>query len=338
MASQGDARAAEPAEEWRNAGQYFTWKSTLPENNGRSTRVFYTCAGDAANPAILMLHGFPTSSFDFRDFITDLRTDYRVCTLDFPGYGVSDKPGDGYRYSLRDDARLVWYFVTSVVPLQDFVLFSHDRADSVSLDFLQLLQAAPKAPFRIRHQFLTNANLYLPLANLTDFQKAMLNPATSAAAVQALSPEQLAAGLGKTQYSPPLERGDPEVRALGYNFAYKDGIKAIPGTIQYLNERMKSENDFLDALARSAIPVTMIWGAHDMVSPVRVADYVWDRALKRRTAPAAYWLAPCANHYLLHDQHQAISTLVRLALSDNAPAAPHNLTDQACSPVLVDRH
>ena len=35
-----------------------------------------------------------------------------------------------------------------------------------------------------------------------------------------------------------------------------------------------------------------------MVSPVRVANYVWSTALKSRKAPASYWVLPCANHYL----------------------------------------
>lgn len=301
-------------------------------------QVFYACVGDAAKPTIVMLHGFPTSSYDFQAFIADLQPDYRVCTLDFPGYGVSDKPDGGYRYTLEDDAKLVWYFVTTVVPLREFILFSHDRADSVALNFLQLYQASANPPFRITDQFLTNANLYLPLANLTEFQKAMLDPNTSAAAVKSLTPERLAAGLGATQYSPPLGPTDPEVQALADNFAYQNGIAVIPATIQYLNERKQFEDAFLDALARSTVPVTMIWGVHDMVSPVRVADYVWSRALKPRAAPAAYWLAPCANHYLLHDQHQAIAQLVRLVLAGKPVTAPLNLTTDACTPVLVDQH
>jgi alpha-beta hydrolase superfamily lysophospholipase len=137
----GHAQAADPAEEWQASGRYFTWKSTLPENQGRVLQVFYTCMGDATMPAIVMLHGFPTSSFDFRPLIAALQPDYRICTLDFPGYGVSDKLAVGYRYSLSEDAQLVWDFVTTVVSLKEFILFSHDRGDSVALNFLQLYQA-----------------------------------------------------------------------------------------------------------------------------------------------------------------------------------------------------
>jgi pimeloyl-ACP methyl ester carboxylesterase len=309
------ANAISPAEEWQANGKSFTWQSTLPENQGRGVNIFYVCMGDEAKPAIVMIHGFPTSSFDFRPLITELQKDYRVCTLDFPGYGMSDKPGDNYHYALGEDAKLIWDFVTKVVPLKDFVLFSHDRGDSVALNFLQLYQAAEPAPFRITRQFLTNANMYLPLANLTDFQKAMLDPATSAAAARSTTPERLAVGVGATQYSPPLKPDDPEVRALAYNFAWQGGIQVIPGTIQYLNERRQFEVVFLEALSKSNVPVTLMWGIHDMVSPVRVADYVWSTALKPRNAPASFWLIPCANHYLVHDQTDDIAAVMRGELS-----------------------
>jgi len=65
---------------------------------------------------------------------------------------------------------------------------------------------------------------------------------------------------------------------------------------------------------------------------------VWDTALKPRKAAAAYWLVPCANHYLVHDQTQDIVRLMRAALGNEPPAAPHDLTTDPCAPVLVDRH
>ena len=85
-----------PAEEWQVGGKFFTWQSTLPENHARPVKIFYVCMGDEAKPAIVMIHGFPTSSFDFRPLMTELQKDYRVGTFDFPGYGMSDKPANNY--------------------------------------------------------------------------------------------------------------------------------------------------------------------------------------------------------------------------------------------------
>jgi pimeloyl-ACP methyl ester carboxylesterase len=323
-------------EKWRANGKYFSWQSTLPENHGRSVQIFSTCLGDPTKPAILLLHGFPTSSFDYHLLAENLKTDFRICTFDFPGYGLSDKPAADYRYSLRDDARLAWDFVTKIEPLKEFALVSHDRGDSVAFAFLQLVQAATNAPFRITHQFLTNGNVYLPLANLTEFQKRMLDPATSAAAVKNVNPTLLAAGMGQTTYTPGLRADDPEVRALANLFDYQSGIQVLPATIQYLNERKQFEVEFLETLSRSSIPATLIWGVHDMVSPVRVADHVWNTALKSRQVPAAYWLIPCANHYLQHDQPEALARIMRLSLGAKQPDAPYNLSGDACAPVLVE--
>jgi pimeloyl-ACP methyl ester carboxylesterase len=332
------AMAAQPAQQWQESGRYFDWVSPLPENHGRAVKVFYTCSGEPDRPTIVMVHGFPTSSFDFRPMFELLKTDFHVCALDFPGFGLSDKPTDGFVYSLSQDAQLLWDFVSKVLAVKKFVLFSHDRGDSVALRFLQLYQSTPAKPFEITHQFLTNANMYLPLSNLTQFQKVMLNPLTSSLAVSQTTPERLAVGLGESQYSPPLSADDPEVKALGYNLAYQNGIQVIPATIQYLNERKKFEDGFLASLAASDVPVTLVWGAHDMVSPLRVANYVWSSALEQRASPASYWLAPCANHYLLHDQPQAVAALMRAELNQSGLAAPANLSKDACAPVLVERH
>lgn len=338
----GQPLASDLAERWRASGAYLTWTSTLPENQGRRVQVFHTCQGDATRPTIVMLPGFPTSSFDFRLLAAELAADFRTCTLDFPGYGVSDKPAGGYRYTLADDAQLVWHLVTKVLGLRQFVLLSHDRGDSVALNFLQLYQATENPPFTITHQFLTNGNMFLPLANLTEFQKRMLDPVTSAAAVKAASATLLAAGMGRTNYTPPLEPGDPEVQALAALFGYQSGVEAIPATIQYLNERKEKEVGFLETLARSAVPATIMWGVHDMVAPVRVADHVFNTALRPRAVPGAYWLLPCGNHYVQHDQPADLARIIRLTLSLQTggkalPAAPFNLSTDRCGPVLVAR-
>jgi pimeloyl-ACP methyl ester carboxylesterase len=324
--------ASDLAEKWRASGEYFTWQS-----QGRDLKIFYTCTGDTAKPAILMLHGFPTSSFDFHLLIQKLQPDFRICTFDFPGYGLSDKPAAGYRYSLHEDAEITRYFILNIAKLKEFALLSHDRGDSVALAFLKLIENSDSG-VRITHQFITNGNLYMPLAKLMELQKLLLDPSTSAAALKQVSPPLLAAKLGTSLYTPPLKPADPEVGALASFFAYQSGTDVLPATIQYLNERKQFENEFLQALARSSIPVTVAWGIHDTVAPVRVADYVWKTVLESRKAPADFWLMPCGNHYVQHDQPGELARIIRLELTGEPPATPANLSDDRCSPVLAASH
>lgn len=71
--------------------------------NADGVEIFYRSAGDAAAPVLLLLHGFPTSSFMFRDLIPRLADRYRVIALDLPGFGFTEVP-EGRRYTYSFDA------------------------------------------------------------------------------------------------------------------------------------------------------------------------------------------------------------------------------------------
>src|SRR5436189_5505233 len=63
-------------------------------------QVFYRAAGEPNAPVILLLHGFPTSSFMFRELIPRLAGDYRVIAPDLPGFGFTHVPAERkYVYS-----------------------------------------------------------------------------------------------------------------------------------------------------------------------------------------------------------------------------------------------
>src|SRR6516164_6116715 len=65
-------------------------------------QVFYRAAGEAKAPVVLLLHGFPTSSFMFRELIPRLATDYRVIAPDLPGFGFTEVPPE-HKYSYSFD-------------------------------------------------------------------------------------------------------------------------------------------------------------------------------------------------------------------------------------------
>ena len=63
-------------------------------------RIFYREAGAAGRPTLVLLHGFPTSSFMFRDLIPLLAADYHVIAPDHLGFGLSDAPpADEFDYT-----------------------------------------------------------------------------------------------------------------------------------------------------------------------------------------------------------------------------------------------
>ena len=70
--------------------------------------IAYREAGDPANPTVLLLHGFPTSSHMFRNLIPVLAGNYHVLAPDFPGFGASEMPAaDAFEYSFANIAQMM---------------------------------------------------------------------------------------------------------------------------------------------------------------------------------------------------------------------------------------
>ena len=88
-AAEDNAFYSDLARAWHEGGDTFEWQSTTPYNHGAKVDVFYRTFGDPTNPQLLLVHGFPNSSFDFYKMVPLLSDDYYIATLDFPGSGFS---------------------------------------------------------------------------------------------------------------------------------------------------------------------------------------------------------------------------------------------------------
>src|SRR5262245_36861271 len=88
--------------------------------------IFYREAGRADAPALLLLHGFPTSSHMFRDLMPLLADRYRVVAPDLPGFGFSDAPAaDSFNYSFDNLAKRIDLF-TDAVGLKRYAVYVFD--------------------------------------------------------------------------------------------------------------------------------------------------------------------------------------------------------------------
>lgn len=117
-------------------------------------RVFYREAGDAGAPAVLLLHGFPTSSHMYRDLIGPLAARYRVVAPDLPGFGFTDAPDrSSFAYSFDNLARVIDRF-SEVVGLTRYALYIFDYGAPVGL------RLALAHPERITALISQNGNAY----------------------------------------------------------------------------------------------------------------------------------------------------------------------------------
>jgi pimeloyl-ACP methyl ester carboxylesterase len=89
-------------------------------------QVFYRSAGQANAPVVLLLHGFPTSSFMFREIIPLLASDYRVVAPDLPGFGFTEVPSERrYLYSFDQLAHTIEAF-TQALKISRYALYVFD--------------------------------------------------------------------------------------------------------------------------------------------------------------------------------------------------------------------
>jgi pimeloyl-ACP methyl ester carboxylesterase len=320
------------ADEWRSRGGQFSWRPA--EKDASSVEIFHVELGDPGAPVLLLIHGWPTSSIDWFEVAGRLSGRFRVCALDFPGYGFSDKP-PGWGYSLRRDEELIEFYLSEVIGAAAGVVVAHDRGDSVAL--LHAARCAEgRSAMRLEHLVLSNGNIFLPLSNLTQAQRLILDGGSWPQIAAALTPARLAEAMGATTFTPPRTAGDPEVEALTATFGHDNGIRVLHETIQYLAERSKDEQRWLTALAGARFPVTVIWGLSDTVSPPRVASYVWNEYLMLKPGGNRLYFIPDANHYLQVDRPDAFVQVLLHALEPADDQGPGALEAALGAPLLID--
>jgi len=118
-------------------------------------KVFCREAGDPQAPAVLLLHGFPTSSHMFRNLIPQLAGDYRVVAPDLPGFGFSDAPNHkSFRYTFDHLAEVIGDFVQQI-GLKRFAVYVFDYGAPVGF------RLALRYPDRISALISQNCNAYV---------------------------------------------------------------------------------------------------------------------------------------------------------------------------------
>jgi pimeloyl-ACP methyl ester carboxylesterase len=100
--------------------------TTIHRIQADGVTVFYREAGAADAPVVLLLHGFPTSSFQYRELIPRLADKYRVIAPDLPGFGFTEVPAERhYKYTFDALASTILAF-TDALHLQRYALYVFD--------------------------------------------------------------------------------------------------------------------------------------------------------------------------------------------------------------------
>ena len=117
-------------------------------------KVFYREAGAPDAPVVLLPHGYPCSSFQFRHLMPALADRWRLVAPDYPGFGYSDTPDrTRFSYTFAGYADLLERFATAL-GLTRYALYLHDYGSQIGL------RLAMRAPQRVAALIIQNGDIY----------------------------------------------------------------------------------------------------------------------------------------------------------------------------------
>jgi pimeloyl-ACP methyl ester carboxylesterase len=223
-------------------------------------KVFYREAGPRDGPVVLLLHGFPASSFQYRELIPRLADRYRVIAPDLPGFGFTEVPPErGYKYSFDALAATMLAF-TDALQLKRYALYVFDYGAPTGF---RLAMARPECVTAIVTQ---NGNAYeeglgdawAPIRRYWSSP----SPENRQALREALGPEGL-----RSQYTDGVPHPDtiaPEGYTLDAAMIARPGNMDIQLDLflDYANN-VKLYPAFQQYFRKAKPPLLAIWGKYD---------------------------------------------------------------------------
>jgi pimeloyl-ACP methyl ester carboxylesterase len=146
--------------QWNKKGRWFSYGGN---------KIFYQIEGEG--DTLVLLHGFPTSSWDWHKIWHSLIVNYQLITLDYIGFGFSDKPRK-YSYSIFDYASLVEQLLRSL-NIGRYHLLAHDIGDTVAQELLA--RQIDGTDDKIKSCCLLNGGLFPETHRATLTQKLLLS-------------------------------------------------------------------------------------------------------------------------------------------------------------------
>ncbi|HEX7663136.1 MAG TPA: alpha/beta hydrolase [Polyangiaceae bacterium] len=244
-------------EAWKSRGNTLA----VPEGN-----LFWvdTAPHGTERTAVCILHGFPTSSHDFSRFVDLVAPSRRVVTLDFIGFGLSDKPLE-HGYSIFEHADAVCA-VVKAAGLSKVHLFAHDLGTSVATELCARKERG-LLPFELASLTLMNGSVHVEMADLTFGQIALRTPLASLFA--RLNNQRSFKLQMKRIFGKPVSEADLD--AMWALLERADGTQRLPQTIRYIDERTRFRRRWVGALERFDRPAHVAWGRLDPVAVMPIA-------------------------------------------------------------------
>ncbi len=241
---------------WQQGGKWFKY---------RDHSIF--CRIEGKGEPLVLIHGFPTSSWDWQALWPALTERYFVIAIDMIGFGFSDKPAD-YDYTIIDQADLISGFLREL-GVQHCDVICHDYGVNVAQELLAR-QLQGRHDCEIKSVCFLNGGLF-PEAHQPVFIQRLLSSSIGGIVSRFITRRTYE----KTICSVFGAANQPDQELL-QNFwdlvKYNNGLGLIHRLVRYVEERRCHRNRWVDALQKSQIPMRFINGVDDPTSGCEMAD------------------------------------------------------------------
>lgn len=256
-------------------------------------RVHVWTLGDPGAEPLVLLHGFPTSSYDFHAVVEALAQRFYVIFHDHLGFGLSDKPED-YSYSLLEQAEVAME-VWRQLGLKRAHLLAHDYGTSIATELLARRERGLLA-MDILSVTLCNGSVHLDLARPLWTQH-LLRSGALGPMVALLSTSGFFKARIRSTLAHPESLPETELNLMWESILYKGGKARMPQLASYLDERQRFRERWIGPLTRLNVPAHILWGRRDPIALPAVARQLASEIPDARLT----WLEELGHYPMLED-------------------------------------
>ena len=223
--------------------------------------IFVVDEGDSSLPTIVLLHGFPTSSWDWQPIWSELAKNYRLIALDMLGFGFSDKP-NSRTYTIHGQADIVEALVKTK-GLTNFHVLAHDYGDTVAQELLaRQLEGAGSGTWL--SCCLLNGGLFPETHRALLTQKLLLSPLGKF--LNRLTGYSKFSKNFSSVFGPQSKPLEQDLENFWWLINVNNGKHIFHNLITYMRDRIEHRERWVSALQKSTIPLAVINGSVDPVS------------------------------------------------------------------------
>lgn len=252
--------------EWQQQGQ-------LESINGQ--QIFTRQGGDKSASVLLLIHGYPSASWDWEGMWEALTERYYVVTLDMLGFGLSAKPKNA-RYLITEQADIFQSYLNKL-KVSDYHILAHDYGDTVAQELLarQVNSSDDNdnedndMP-RIASVCFLNGGLFPETHKPVLIQKLLLSPLGPLIAKR-INKQKFADNLQRI-FGPATPPTQEVVDTLWQLLNHNNGLAVMHKLIDYIPQRKQYRERWVSAIINSDVPVKLIDGAKDPISGQHMID------------------------------------------------------------------